>query len=865
MADDEDSVRVEERVKIKIGEAKNLPRRSHSSEGRDVFCTLSLDQEEIYRTSTISNTLDPYFGEEFEFEVPRLFRFLSVYVRDNVGPGTSRVIGKVALRRQHLSNIHDKDHWFPLKPVDADSEVQGKVHLEFKVETIVPNNSTSEPKHRLSVRLIECAELSVKNGACDPYAVVSLLYSNGRVLSKKSRIKKKTTSPFFDECFFFELPDFDRDDLRASVRSKASTSTSQLYQLRDSPEAVELQVSIRHDTAGTTEAAFLGEVKINLQGLLSMDQKPIWYLLNPRDGARSPTSSSQNIDLGSIRLRIHYTADHVLPSAAYSSLRELLLASTSAQPVSSSAAFLLGEIVGAKLDAAQPLVRFFMHHEKFVQLIKVLATHEIARVIDPNTIFRGNSLASKLVDELMRVSGPHYLRSTLKPVIDAVLTEKKPCEVDPLRLDKPEEAAANLENLVGYVKQVFKAITSSALQCPALMCEAFHQLQQIACSFFPTNNEVRYSVISGFIFLRFFAPAILGPRLFDLTTETIDPVTYRTLTLISKTVQSLGNLVSCRAGQTVSCRKEEYMEPVHRASYTEDHINAVRQFLEIISASSNPDQHGMAEPVMLKEGMLIKRAQGRKKFGRKNFKKRFFKLTTQDLSYSEKKGEPPLFCIPLSDILAVERLQEDSFKKKNMFQIVQPNGRALYVQAGNCVAEKEWVDLLTKICQTNKQRLKHYHPAAYLNGNWLCCRQTREDAEGCRDVTSGLQGAGLQLSLDPDRELERIHSLFAAHLNKLETLKAACELQAFSADSSESTTNNSLANASLPPLIEDARSCYNTLRSLKDITLKLVQRHRSHLNSAQSRTQLGTIHAPIGDDNYLLLTTRASLLPDRQI
>jgi hypothetical protein len=53
----------------------------------------------------------------------------------------------------------------------------------------------------------------------------------------------------------------------------------------------------------------------------------------------------------------------------------------------------------------------------------------------------------------------------------------------------------------------------------------------------------------------------------------------------------------------------------------------------------------------------------------------------------------------------------------------------------------------------------------------ISCRQTREDAEGCRDVTSGLQGAGLQLSLDPDRELERIHSLFAAHMNKLETLK----------------------------------------------------------------------------------------------
>jgi len=42
-------------------------------------------------------------------------------------------------------------------------------------------------------------------------------------------------------------------------------------------------------------------------------------------------------------------------------------------------------------------------------------------------------------------------------------------------------------------------------------------------------------------------------------------------------------------------------------------------------------------------------------------------------------GKEPLCCIPLDKILAVERLQEDSFKMKNMFQIVQPE-RALYIQ-----------------------------------------------------------------------------------------------------------------------------------------------------------------------------------------
>ena len=51
------------------------------------------------------------------------------------------------------------------------------------------------------------------------------------------------------------------------------------------------------------------------------------------------------------------------------------------QPVSSSAAFLLGEIVGAaKQDAAQPLVRFFMHHGQLVPLIGALAQHEISRI-----------------------------------------------------------------------------------------------------------------------------------------------------------------------------------------------------------------------------------------------------------------------------------------------------------------------------------------------------------------------------------------------------------------------------------------------------------------------------------------------------
>lgn len=35
-----------------------------------------------------------------------------------------KVLGKVAVKRDDLNTYHNKDHWFLIRPVDADSEVQ---------------------------------------------------------------------------------------------------------------------------------------------------------------------------------------------------------------------------------------------------------------------------------------------------------------------------------------------------------------------------------------------------------------------------------------------------------------------------------------------------------------------------------------------------------------------------------------------------------------------------------------------------------------------------------------------------------------------------------------------------------------------
>lgn len=126
-----------------------------------------------------------------------------------------------------------------------------------------------------------------------------------------------------------------------------------------------------------------------------------------------------------------------------------------------------------------------------------------------------------MMDEAMRLIGLQYLHKTLRPTIDLIFNEKKPCEIDPTRVKDANTVQTNVANLKSYVHRIFEAITQSAVHCPALMCQIFHNLKECAMTYFPGNREVRYSVISGFIFLRFFAPAILGPRLFDLTTEQI--------------------------------------------------------------------------------------------------------------------------------------------------------------------------------------------------------------------------------------------------------------------------------------------------------------------------------------------------------
>uniref|UniRef100_A0A8C1NCW0 RAS p21 protein activator 3 n=1 Tax=Cyprinus carpio TaxID=7962 RepID=A0A8C1NCW0_CYPCA len=737
MAVEEEGLRVFQSVKIKIGEAKNIPPYPGPNKMRDCYCTVNLDQEEVFRTKTLEKSLCPFYGEDFYCEIPRSFRHLSFYIFDRDVFRRDSSIGKVAVKKEDLQKYHGKDHWFPLQPVCADSEVQGKVHLELRLSEVITDSGGV--CHKLATRVLECQDLPIVNNQCDPYAAVSLL-GPSRSEAKKTKVKRKNNNPQFDEVFFFEV-------------GAHCQMTSLKYIFNDI------------ETCSMYTCQYLN--KLECCGKVHLFETQILKL-----------------------------------------------------PVSASAAHILGEVCREKQEAAVPLVRLFLHYGKIVPFLSAIAHAEISRTQDPNTIFRGNSLTSKCIDETMKLAGMHYLRVTLKPIIDEICTDHKPCEIDPVKLKESENLDTNRVSL-------------NDISFPHICSCVYFSCCVKFCQFDP---DVRYTAVSSFIFLRFFAPAILSPNLFHLRPHHPDPYTSRTLTLVSKTIQTLGSLAKSKSANF----KESYMAAFYDYFNEQKYADAVKNFLDLISSSARWDQKSIETPIMLKEGFMIKRAQGRNRFGLKNFKKRWFRLTNHEFTYHKTKGEGALCSIPIENILAVERLEEESFKMKNMFQVIQPE-RALYIQANNCVEARDWIDILTKVSQCNRKRLSTYHPSAFLNGHWLCCKLSADTAPGCTPCTGGLP-ANIQLDVDGDRETERIYSLYSTYMAKLVKMQEAC--------GSKSVYDGPEQEEYSTFVIDDPQETYKTLSLVISAVQTLEQQHMQYKRDKFRKTKYGSQEHPIGDQSF---------------
>lgn len=177
---------------------------------------------------------------------------------------------------------------------------------------------------------------------------------------------------------------------------------------------------------------------------------------------------------------------------------------------------------------------------------------------EANLLFRGNSLLTQALDFHMRRVGKEYLEEVLSDKILEIEAINPDCEVDPSRIANGEDIAKNWTMLITLTTDIWKSISVSATRCPPELRQVMKYIRAVAEDRYGDFlRTVAYTSVSGFLFLRFFCPAILNPKLFGLLRDHPQPKAQRTLTLIAKSLQALANLSNF--GQ-----KEEWMEPMNR-------------------------------------------------------------------------------------------------------------------------------------------------------------------------------------------------------------------------------------------------------------------------------------------------------------
>ena len=161
----------------------------------------------------------------------------------------------------------------------------------------------------------------------------------------------------------------------------------------------------------------------------------------------------------------------------------------------------------------------------------------------PTNLFRRNSMATRLLTIYARQTGLEYLRLTVQPLLDELLERGAPMsfEVDPVKLSPHDDPELNLRNLKMVAQAFLDSILGNVTHVPKPLRDACCLISRVVGSKFP---GARMTAVGGFLFLRFFCPAIVAPEYHDLVKTPIDvPQLRRGLVLTTKVVQNLANNV----------------------------------------------------------------------------------------------------------------------------------------------------------------------------------------------------------------------------------------------------------------------------------------------------------------------------------